>query len=193
MLASRPDLATEPLVAGWAEAGRPLVVRRPGCGDEAGAIPLGLPLPRALCKRRLALSLPPRAIVAIAPPPLLRSAASAAPANWGSAIDALLALDPGVRTFGSLAWERLTGLAYLGEDSDLDLLWDLPEPDRVDSLLASIAGIERQAPMRLDGEILGRIGAVNWRELTAGGEMLVKALTGVRLMARSEYLAWGQP
>ncbi len=98
-----------------------------------------------------------------------------------------------MRTFGSLAWERLTGLAYLGEDSDLDLLWDLPEPNRVDCLLAAIAGVERQAPMRLDGEILGRCGAVNWRELKAGGEILVKALAGVRLMARGEYLAWGRP
>jgi phosphoribosyl-dephospho-CoA transferase len=193
MLASHPELAAESLVAGWADAGWPLVVRRAACGDEAGTIPLGLPLPRALGKRRLATALRPCAIDAVAPPTPLWMARSAAPANWKPAIDALLALDPDVRTFGSLAWQRLTGLAYLGEDSDLDLLWDLPEADRLNGLLEAIAAIERQAPMRLDGEVLGRAGGVNWRELEAGGEVLVKSLAGVCLMTRREYMAGGRP
>jgi hypothetical protein len=57
LMALRSDLAEEPLVAGWARAGYPLVVRRPACGDPAGRIPLGLPLPPACGKRRIAMTL----------------------------------------------------------------------------------------------------------------------------------------
>ena len=52
-----PELAGEPIVAGWAGADRPLIVRRPTCSDVVGMIPLGLPLPPSHGKRRIAVSL----------------------------------------------------------------------------------------------------------------------------------------
>ena len=189
MLASRPDLALDPLVAGWADARRPLVARRAAEGDPPHLTPLGLPLPPAQGKRRIALSLPAQAILGAAAPPTLKDAAASAPGSWRPAIDALVRLDPQTRVFGSLAWSHLTGFAYLGEDSDLDLLWDLSARADLDRLLAGVAVVDRYAPMRIDGEILGPAGGVNWRELLAGGEVLVKGRAGVRVMSRPDYLA----
>jgi phosphoribosyl-dephospho-CoA transferase len=189
LLAERPDMAREPLLAGWADAGFPLVVRRPACADEAAAIPLGLPLPPAQGKRRIALSLPPHAILRSGPPPLLREAAVSAPAGWRDVIADLVRLDPQVRVFGSLAWQHLTGLAYVVEGSDIDLLWALPPAACIDRLLTGIGAIERRAPMRIDGEILGRVGGVNWREARSGGEVMVKSGRGVSLMAQAKFFA----
>ncbi|MCP3381264.1 malonate decarboxylase holo-[acyl-carrier-protein] synthase [Bradyrhizobium sp. CCGUVB4N] len=186
-----PELASEPIVAGWARAGRPLIVRRPACSDVAGMIPLGLPLPPSHGKRRIAVSLAAADIVASAPPPLLADAAAAAPAHWRTTIDLLLQLLPETRTFGSLAWQHLTGLSYLTESSDLDLLWPLSSEMQAKTLPSAIAGIAKQAPMRLDGEITGPAGGVQWRELTGTDEdeVLVKSPTGVASMARAAFLA----
>ena len=186
-----PELASEPIVASWAHAGRPLIVRRPGCNDVAGMIPLGLPLPPSHGKRRIAVSLAAADIVASAPPPLLADAAAAAPAHWRATIDLLLRLAPETRTFGSLAWQHLTGLPYLTDDSDLDLLWPLSAALQANTLPSDIARIAKQAPMRLDGEIVGRAGGVQWRELTGNDEdeVLVKRPTGVANTTRADFLS----
>jgi len=182
-----PELASEPIVAGWIHAGRPLIVRRPACSDVVGMIPLGLPLPPSHGKRRIAVSLAAADIVASAPPPLLADAAAAAPAHWRETIDLLLQLLPETRTFGSLAWQHLTGLPYLTERSDLDLLWPLSSA----ALPSDIAGIAKQAPMRLDGEITGPAGGVQWRELTGADEdeVIVKSTTGVTNTTRAAFLS----
>jgi phosphoribosyl-dephospho-CoA transferase len=189
LLAARPDMAREPLLAGWADAGFPLVVRRPACGDEAGAIPLGLPLPPHRGKHRIGVTLPPRAILRSGPPPLLREAAASAPPGWRAVLAELVGLDPQVRVFGSLAWQHLTGLPYVIEGSDIDLLWRLPPAACIDRLLTGIDAIERRAPMRIDGEILGPLGGVNWREMRSGGDVMVKSGRGVRLMAHRDAFA----
>ncbi|MEH2491704.1 malonate decarboxylase holo-[acyl-carrier-protein] synthase [Bradyrhizobium sp. AZCC 2230] len=186
-----PELASESIVAGWAQAGRPLIVRRPTCSDVAGMIPLGLPLPPSHGKRRIAVSLAATDIVASAPPPLLADAAAVAPAHWRATIDLLLQLLPETRTFGSLAWQHLTGLRYLSGGSDLDLLWTLSSAEQARTLPSGIAAIARQAPMRLDGEIVGPAGGVQWRELTGTDEdeVLVKGPAGVTSATRAAFLA----
>lgn len=186
-----PELASQPIVAGWVHAGRPLVVRRPACSDTAGLVPLGLPLPPSHGKRRIAISLTAADIVASAPPPLLAKAATAAPAAWRETIEKLLQLLPKTRTYGSLAWQHLTGLPYLSDGSDLDLLWPLSSADQAGALLSDIARIAKQAPMRLDGEITGPAGGVQWRELTGtdADEVLVKGTAGVTTTTRAAFLA----
>ena len=186
-----PELASEPIVAGWVDAGRPLIVRRPGCSDTADLVPLGLPLPPCHGKRRIAVSLAAADILTSAPPPLLADAAEAAPAHWRATIDLLLQLVPETRTFGSLAWQHLTGLPYLSERSDLDLLWPLPAVMQAKTLPSDIAAIAKQAPMRLDGEITGPAGGVQWRELTGADEdeVLVKSSAGVASMTRGAFLS----
>lgn len=185
-----PELASEPIVAGWAHVGRPLVVRRPACSDTAGLVPLGLPLPPSHGKRRIAVSLAAADIVAFAQPPLLADAAAAAPPAWRETIEKLVQLLPETRAYGSLAWQHLTGLPYLSEGSDLDLLWPLSSADKTGILLSRIARIAKQSPMRLDGEITGPAGGVQWRELTGTDEdeVLVKSPAGVTTTTRAAFL-----
>ncbi|MCJ9736442.1 malonate decarboxylase holo-[acyl-carrier-protein] synthase, partial [Bradyrhizobium sp. PRIMUS42] len=142
-------------------------------------------------KRRIAVSLTAADIVASAPPPLLADAAAAAPAAWGETIEKLLRLLPETRTYGSLAWQHLTGLPYLSKDSDLDLLWPLASAAQAQTLPSDIARIARQAPMRLDGEIVGSAGGVQWRELTGTDtdEVLVKSPAGVHSATRAAFLS----
>lgn len=186
-----PELASEPIVASWAHAGRPLIVRRPACSDTAGLVPLGLPLPPSHGKRRIAVSLAAADIVASSPPPLLADAAAAAPAAWRATIEKLVQLLPETRSYGSLAWQYLTGLPYLSDSSDLDLLWPLSSMKQPESLLSDIGGIAKHAPMRLDGEITGPAGGVQWRELTGtdADEILVKGEAGVTTTTRAAFLA----
>ena len=129
------------------------------------------------------------------PPPLLADAAATAPPAWQETISRLLRLCPEIRTFGSLAWQHLTGLAYLTDHSDLDLLWPMQATKQASTLPADIAEIARQAPMRLDGEIICAAGGVQWRELTGDGadEVLVKGLGGVYSMTKAVFLSGGRP
>ena len=190
LLAERADLADPPWLAGWAERGWPLVVRRAEPADPPGLVALGLPLPPSAGKRRLALNLAPEVLSAPQPPPLLALAAASAPASWRATVARLTTLDADVRVFGSLAWQALTGLDYLDPASDLDLLWPLPPAEAVEALLANVAAIDAEALVRLDGELVRTDGAAaNWRELASGcGEVLVKRLDGVTLEPRSHFL-----
>lgn len=191
LMARRPELREEPLAVRWAQAGWPLVVRRPACDEDPRRIPLGLPLPPSAGKRRIALAVDPEQIAAVAPPILLVEVADSAPAHWRPAIARLLDLDRRTRVFGGLGWAHLTGLAYLSATSDLDLLWELPAPPAAAAaLLGGIAAIAGEAPMRIDGEVLGPAGGVQWRELLAvDGEVLVKTATEVRAIGRADFLA----
>ncbi|MEG8024416.1 malonate decarboxylase holo-[acyl-carrier-protein] synthase [Sphingomonas aurantiaca] len=191
ILGSYPALREIPMVVDWVAAGYPLIARRPLCDEGAGLVPLGLPLPPSLGKQRLALAVPPEAILSDAPPPLLGEAAQAAPAAWQRTIDALGALDPDTRCFGSLAWAHLTGLPYLSETSDLDFVWQVACADNAARLVAALVRIEADAPMRLDGEIVTPTGfAVQWREYASDAtELLAKAADGNRMIGRGEMFA----
>jgi phosphoribosyl-dephospho-CoA transferase len=200
MLAGRAELAGEALLFDWASLSRPLIARRRGACDVAGFVAAGIPLPPAQGKKRVALQLDPAAILYVEPPPLLRDAACAAPAEWRAAIGAIcdLCLRAGVdaRAFGALAWASLTGLEYLSAASDLDLLFAVNEDADVPALLGGLGRIEAGAPMCLDGEIirldLGM--AANWRELYAGaGEVLIKTIDGVELRPRGVMLSCSVP
>ena len=189
IIAPRPELVQAPILAGWCERGWPLVARRGNGTEPPGDLPLGLPLPPAMGKRRLVFCLPPTAVQRRMPPPLLSEAAAGAPPAWRGTLAQLVAAAPGVRVFGSLAWQYLTGLAYLTPASDLDLLWQLPASGPA-ALLDAIAEIAAAAPMRIDGEIVRADGAAaNWRETASAPEILVKSLHGVSLMPRHTFLA----
>ena len=190
MLAGRGDLVDEPLLTAWAQRGWPLIIRRPVCEDAPGAVPLGLPLPLTRKKRRLMLRLAPEDLVDSAPPPRLTAARVAAPEAWRNTIEALLALDAQVRCFGSLAWQHLTGLAYLTAESDLDLLWRVDLAKAADALAVRIAEIAEHAAMRIDGEFITSAGVgVQWREWRSPArELVAKGRDGVRMADRGELL-----
>ena len=193
VLAVCPPLADLPLLGEWADRGWPVIVRRRGEADNRHLVPVGVPLPPAAGKRRVALLIPPEGVLQRSRPPLLDATASAADPNWRSTIDALVAL--GARSgvepaaFGSLLWQHLTGLAYLTPHSDLDVLWPIPANFDVHSLICGIAQVQRDAPLRIDGEIIFPDGsAVNWRELWGahqaadGATVLAKTMESVQLL-----------
>jgi len=194
LLATRDDLTIDPLAVRWPEEGWPVIRRRAMPGEFAG-VPLGLPLPPSAGKRRLSFLLQWHDISAIARPPSLSSAIGSAPRAWRPTLERLdkLALhySADARVFGSLAWQALTGLDYLSDRSDLDLLLDVNRDIDLDGLAAAIAEIEANAPMRLDGELMREDGAaVNWREFHAGvGDVLVKSIDGVGLLDRDLFVS----
>jgi phosphoribosyl-dephospho-CoA transferase len=188
--------AGEPLVVEWVGRGWPLIARRAMHG-EADGLPLGLPLPPFAGKRRLSFLAQPEDIVSTAPPPRLNAAISVAPHRWRHTLGAVVSLAwrHGVeaRIFGSLAWCTLTGLDYLTDTSDLDLLLPIHCGGDLVRLTADLAAIEATAPMRLDGELVRDDGAgVNWRELHSGArELLVKTTDGVALLDANLFLSNG--
>jgi phosphoribosyl-dephospho-CoA transferase len=198
-----PSLAGLPLVGAWADRGWPVIVRRRAEADDPALVPVGVPLPPAAGKHRVALLLPPEGVLQRSSPPLLRAAAPVADPGWRSTIASLLAV--GARTgvepavFGSLLWQHLTGLGYLSPHSDLDVLWPVAAGFDVLSLVLSIARVQRDALLRIDGEVVFADGyAVNWRELwnafraTHPATVLAKTMEGVRLLDVASLPGVGQ-
>lgn len=178
------------MVRAWERAGRPLIVRR---GVRGPGVPLGLPLPPAMGKRRVAFRLSPADLVARSSPSLSELTA-AAPEGWRTTLAAAEALAHrervGVSVYGALLWEALLGLDYVHPASDLDLLWRCI--DRAPrGLLAGIAALAARAPMVLDGEILLGGAAVQWRELHGAGSderVLCKVPHGAEMRPARQFL-----
>ncbi|MDR6661303.1 phosphoribosyl-dephospho-CoA transferase [Tardiphaga robiniae] len=189
MIEVRDDLASDPLIARWAGEGWP-TIRRRALPDETSGLPLGLPLPPSAGKRRVSLLSEQDDVVSVARPPSLDHAMTCAPQLWCATLYGLVELSNrhaiDVRVFGSLAWRTLTGLNYVTDRSDLDLLFDIRPGTDLDLLTAELAALETAAPMRLDGELMREDGpAVNWREFHDGTpQVLAKNLNGIALVDR---------
>lgn len=197
------------LLAGWLQCGHPLIVTAQPAPSAASAnsaaspaaapatgLRLGLALPPALGKRRLAFVVPPSCVRALTSPPALADAAPALPAAWQPTLAALLAapaLAPcAARVYGSAAIQVSTGEACLGDNSDLDLL--LSPPDWASAVAACTALARLDAAgggPRLDGEIRNARGeAAAWRELAAQpARVLVKGNAGATLLPLAEFAA----
>lgn len=197
LLGERSDLAASAELWGWAEAARPVIVRRALPGDPPGTIPSALPLPG---KVRIAISVPTGAVLRrLAAPGLARLRTIVSPA-WRPALDALAELAGRLETqprgYGSAAWQAMTALPYLSATSDLDLLWPCPADTR--ALLDGLTKIDVAAPMAIDGEIvLPDGGGVAWRELhealtgRRADEVLVKHVDGLRTASATAIVAAG--
>jgi phosphoribosyl-dephospho-CoA transferase len=203
VLAHRPALADLPLLRTWADSGWPVIVRRRAEAEDPGLAPIGVPLPPAAGKHRVALLFPPEGVLRRSSPPSLRTVASVAGPGWQSTIAALLDLGQSVglepSAFGSLLWQHQTGLTYLSPHSDLDVLWTVPADLDVLSLVSGVAEVQRDTQLRIDGEVVFPDGsAVNWRELwnehRTGGRagVLAKTMEGVRLLDIASLLGVGQ-
>jgi phosphoribosyl-dephospho-CoA transferase len=195
MLRCHPGLGDLPLVADWARLRRPVIVRRRIAGDSLDSVPAALPLPPCYGKLRLAFSFSSDEAVTALPPVPLRDAAHAAPAKWQPVIAGLLDLGETVaitpRLFGALLWQHTTGLPYLTDRSDLDLLWPISDERNAASLVEGLLQLDASSPVRLDGELeLADGAAVNWRELAqtvanTTAEVLVKTMDGVEVRTRA--------
>jgi phosphoribosyl-dephospho-CoA transferase len=180
-------------VAAWLAADRPLVVARQPCGTSlTDSISVGLALPPAQGKRRIALSVAAKDIVRYTPPLLLADALTHAPARWRPALAQLDAaakeIDIELRVFGSLAWQALSGLPYLTPQSDIDLLWHPQSNGQLQQGIDLLARWEQSSGLRADGEVLfGEGSAVSWREwaqLESGSDrrVLVKRVGSAELV-----------
>ncbi|KTF38128.1 malonate decarboxylase holo-[acyl-carrier-protein] synthase [Xanthomonas vesicatoria] len=182
---------TRPRLQQWFAAGLPAVVAR-GDGSQApGSVRLGVPLPPAEGKQRLALQASMVEIVRCSAPLSLEAVIAHAPGARQPALQALHAharaeaLDP--RVFGSFAWQALTGLTYVHAQSDLDLLWSIATPEQGQTVVALLQRWEQRHGLRADGELLlaGDI-AVNWREYAGNAQqVLVKSGNGCGLLSRA--------
>ena len=187
VLESLPQFTEIPCIAQWPALGRPLIVRRRAPGDDPGMIPVAFPLPPACGKLRLSAQIAPEDVHERVPPQTLRTLHEETPLSWQPTIAALLELaaQTGVepRVFGSLLWQRLTGLSYLSAASDLDLLWPAADADSASRIVSRLAVIEQTGPVRVDGEILLPDGSgVQWREWHGHPTgVLVKTPSGVEL------------
>ncbi|WP_166879436.1 malonate decarboxylase holo-[acyl-carrier-protein] synthase [Massilia mucilaginosa] len=171
----------------WRRHDWPLIVTRRTPDALPDAVCLGLALPPdAGRKLRIALQVHQNSVARVGHALALHAAAAAAPARWAAPLAALLA-DAGnitLRAYGSLALQAVTGLAYLTESSDIDLLFKPASPHELDAGMQVLQTHARHLP--LDGEIVFPDGAaVAWKEwrdaAAAGARVLVKDAVGVRL------------
>jgi phosphoribosyl-dephospho-CoA transferase len=196
VIGDRDDISGIEVVKAWCNNGWPLVVRRLDPKSDRGRdrLPLGLPLPPALGKQRIALEAPRAAVLSRRPPLRLEEASAAVPEPWRTTVDALSSAaqhcEAHLRVFGALAWQALTGLDYLHAGSDLDLIATASAGGSLD-LLDAVARIEAEAPMRIDLELARPDGvSANARELLGGeAEILVKTAAGVELWPLQRFLA----
>lgn len=181
---------TRTLAEEWLRAGHPAIVRRAEIAWTSG-IALGIPLPLQLGRKRIALFAPEQAIARISRPPLLSDAIGSAPGRWQHALRAaereLAACGAGVRVYGSLAWQHVTGRIYLRPQSDVDLLIEAGPDFDLPCALRSFRQAAVCTTPRLDGELsIEHDRAVAWRELLTGTpDVMTRSLHGVALESRA--------
>lgn len=186
---------------GWRDGGWPAVVRRAEADLAPGEVAIGFALPPRLedggklrvgCHVDLAdVQRRTRAL------PLV-GALDAVPQAWRESLAALerQAADAGLglAVYGSVALEALTGMHYLTEKSDIDLLL---RPLNRQQLMAGLELFAAHAAtLPLDGEVVFPDGrAVAWKELRAafdsapGVRVLAKGLERVALVLPEELMA----
>jgi phosphoribosyl-dephospho-CoA transferase len=190
---SLSDHADRDAVRDWLAAGHPAVVRRSEV-DTGHDVPLGIPLPTRLGRRRVALRARPNAILRTGAMPLLSETADAAPLGWRPFVHrvatALGACGAAVHVFGSLGWQALTGEAYLRLSSDIDILIQPAPGFDAGTVLGMLHELAGMTEPRLDGElVLDSDRAVSWRELLTDAEkLLVRSSAGVSLEDRESFL-----
>jgi phosphoribosyl-dephospho-CoA transferase len=193
-LAPRPEVAMRPYVSDWVERGWPVIVRR-YAGDEArDLVPVAISLPPPADKPGVALALRPSDILEHLPALALSACIAQAPAAWRETLQSLLEIAQRCGTvawvFGSLLWQTLTGLTYLHEGSDVDLLWRVMHREQAQELVRAVARCALTSPVRIDGELLFPDGAgIHWREWQRGAdEVIVRTLHRVERRASDRLL-----
>ena len=199
-----PDTSLRDTIANWLAAGWPVIVcqqlhARVG---PLAQVAVGMPLPLAQGKRRVALAVAPEWIARALAPPLLRDVIPRLPEFRQAGLLELIqradAIDLALHAYGSIAWEALTGRTYLTSESDVDLLWQPSTREQLAASIAMLGAWEMESGVRVDGEILfGDDDAVAWREWMGGvrrrenpsTRVLVKAVSGPRLEVRGKLLA----
>lgn len=93
-------------------------------------------------------------------------------------------------SYGSLAWQFVTGLPYLRDTSDIDVAVKIASRTDLEGALTVLRAADEMKGPKIDGELIwADESAVNWRECDAGGaELLVKNPDGAALIARERMM-----
>jgi len=191
------DDAARAALGEWFDRAYPLVVRRVDPGASTGnraEIDVGLPLPPDRGKRRLAMTLAHQDVARHSAPPTLAHIAIGLPETWRLPLAALdrdaRSIGVTLRGFGSAAWQAITGLAYLRDGSDVDLLFTPQTRSQLDAMLARFERFERTTQLRVDAEIRfagdAAVAWREWRDARDGSRVIAKALHGATLVARAD-------
>ena len=182
-------------VDAWVRRGRALVTRRRDADVQADvpadvdadAVCLGIALPLASGRRRIALVVDRAAVIRVDAPLGLDEVIDVAPLPWRDALHDLhrraVEVETPLRIYGSFAWQAISGEACVTATSDIDLLWDARDNDQVARMIHTLLAWEGDSGLRADGEVRFADGdATAWRELTTGASrVLVKNDAGVAL------------
>lgn len=193
------SLGARDAIAAWGRAGWPAVVTRAHAELGPDQVALGIALPPRPAdgsKPRIALSCRAVDIDRNGPALALADVVKAAPSKWRKALTGLDEEAAGagceLRVYGSLAFQALTGQAYVTAASDIDLLL---HPATARDYRRALDLLTRHARvLPLDGEIVfGGGRAVAWKEL-AGAQhgqtrVLAKSLQGIGLVTLDNLLA----
>jgi phosphoribosyl-dephospho-CoA transferase len=185
-------------VCNWVSRNWPLVVARQSdaAAMQAGQMMLGITLPSAPARKRIALRVPQAAIISYSRPLKLQDAIAYAPQQWRdhlllvSEICASNAVLSSV--YGSLSAQAFTGQIYLDAASDVDVLFECGKDTQLQKLFEEIEALSTH-PLRIDGEILTANGwAVAWRELATAlrsatpDKVLAKSYSETRLLTLAQ-------
>jgi len=180
----------------WIALGRPFVMARQAGGP---GVQLGLTLPLAMGRKRLAIQVAREDIAAVLPPVRVQRCLARLPGPSAQAMAdlALAVADCGaaIGLFGSLAWEVLTGENYRNAESDIDIISDVTTPAQLGAVMAALGEAAGRLHCRLDGEVRMPDGlAVSWRELAGlatkpDARLLVKGPASVGLLSFAELTA----
>ncbi|MEB0136785.1 malonate decarboxylase holo-[acyl-carrier-protein] synthase [Actimicrobium sp. CCC2.4] len=178
----------------WCAADWPVIVRRHEVDCPTGQVCVGLalpPEPESGIKYRLPLRIAINEVTRSRPPLTLAEVRFVLPPAWQAALPA--AAMP-LAVFGSAALQAITGLPYLRESSDLDILLQPTTPAALADGLALLTQVGTLLP--LDGEIVFPSGAaVAWKEWRAASgqgaamRVLAKHNEGVVLVRVDALLA----
>jgi phosphoribosyl-dephospho-CoA transferase len=171
------------LLHDWIAEERPLIVRRPCLSPDGSEVFLGLALPG---KQRLACRAPRAAVLRRALPPLLSDCALPF-----DTLGPLMARVPALRVFGSHAWQHLTGLCYVTDSSDIDLLALIDSLEAWEEFCTAMCGLPLPIAPRLDLEVVFRGDAsFSWREFHASeGKVLLKSNSRVWLESKDRVVS----
>ena len=206
---SLPDLAVGGLLPPFREAAEaervraclaavnlPGIVCRPTLKNRGRRIQLGLSFPfrnRDGVRVKSAILVPSSAIASAADPFAVAGDCGGLNGAVGAVVRALLACGRGlgvaVGLLGSAALEAATGLAYVTETSDVDVLVRGGFED-LKRFSDAAAGIARDSGVAVDVEVeLGNGAGVKLAELVSTSQsLLAKSLGAVRLIDRAEVL-----
>jgi len=161
---------------------------------HAPALSLGVALPPSRGKLKIPFFVARSALLRCRPPVTLEQARRAAPPEWQPALEVLLGaargLDTPLSVYGSLAWQYLSGEAYLTASSDVDLVWRAKSAEQLAAMLELLARWQKDSGISADGEVLfPDDSAVAWKELAAKPrQLLIKWPAGVELRTTEDLL-----